>query len=497
MIRRNDMTRREHDAGFTLVELMISVALLGMVMTVIFSLFSTTSDSLREADSLAHTLERARFSVEQVSADVRSAGAFASPDSVNDPRIAPKGIGSNNQIRVVGVASYDGWQNNDTLFSADIQDAHAPTNGYANAGAAGTQGTTPSGSAISFDGFIVMGAIDFPQTFEIANISFDGSGEADGAWIPATPSSLHKLVSNDPFYTQPNMPGGAAPDVASEIVVENLQNRLVRVMDRNGKVQIAGVSYTDAPEYRDDGALGSGIFFNLRDNWAVQNSEGHGETEHGLERSTSGDEDIRYSAALIDAYWYHVEQDPEDPVNYRLVRERLDAHAVATQLRANPNAINPGTLSAGLAARDSDGNTDRDKVVITDRVVDFQVWVDCANAQGNVINVPWQMRWPNPLGVSDSSNDCMDPAGAPNFGLARMAHVRLSVRTAHERKDAPDDPNAIFMNDEGQVDALMPVRFFDMNPDAEGAARVVTVQSDVELTNYGMRNITPTPAPSP
>src|SRR6056297_834617 len=89
---------KQAHGGFTLVELMISVALLGMVMTVIFSLFSTTSDSLREADSLAHTLERAHFSVEQISADIRSAGAFASPDSVNDPRIAPKDVGSNNKI---------------------------------------------------------------------------------------------------------------------------------------------------------------------------------------------------------------------------------------------------------------------------------------------------------------------------------------------------------------------------------------------------------------
>jgi prepilin-type N-terminal cleavage/methylation domain-containing protein len=493
--------------GFTLVELMISIAILGLMMTVIFALFSTTSDSLREADSLAHALERARFSAEQVSSDLRNAGAFASPDSINDPRIKPDQIGSNSLIRVTGVASYNGWQNDDTLFSSDIRTAHTPIDTYQNTTAAGTEEGVVStgGTAISFDGFILFGAIDFPQTFEIANIAFDGAGEAKGAWIPATESSMYKLLVNDPFYTETGLPNGLNLDVISglghdELIVENLQNRMVRVMDRNGMVQISGVSADSAPVYKLDddatdgvvpGPTQTGIYFELRSNWAVQSSAGQGQVENGLERSTSGDEDIRYNAALIDAYWYHVEQDPQDPVNYRLVRERLDAHATAVALRSGANNINKSDLTGALAARDAAGAAARDKVVITDRVVDFQVWFDCADSTGNVAEVPWQMKWPNPAGVSNDTVDCMAPAEATLFGQARMAHVRLSLRTMHERKNAPDDPDALFMNKDGNVDALMPLRYFNMNPDAEGSARVVTVQSDVELTNFAMRNITP------
>jgi prepilin-type N-terminal cleavage/methylation domain-containing protein len=493
--------RNKKERGFTLVELMISVALLGLVMTVVFSLFSTTSDSMREADSLAHTLERTRFAVEQVSADLRSAGAFASPDSTVDPRVKPQDIGANSVVRVAGVASYNGWQNNDLLFPGPVQAAHTPSVAFTNSNAAGTRTAEQSGNgtAVSFDGFIVMGAIDFPQTFEIANLSFDGSGAATGGWIPATTSSLFKLLANNPFYTDIEPPDTLNPTTteganSANIVTDDIHNRMIRVMDREGRVQLGGVNsgVYQADNNASDGVVpsGNGILFTLDNNWVVQNSATHGQSEYGLERSTSGDEDIRYNAALVDAYWYHVEQDPEDPANFRLVRERLNANAVAEQLDTGPNAITPATLASTQAALDPAGNVSRDKVVITDRVVDFQVWFDCADTNGNVTGVPWQMMWPNPGGVSNAgTNDCMDPDGPPSFGQARMAHVRLSVRTLHERKDAPDNADAFFMNDQGEVDALVPLRYFNVYPEAPGSARVVTVQSDVDLTNFAMRNL--------
>lgn len=492
------------DRGFTLVELMIAVALLGMIMTVIFGLFASTSDSLYEADSLSDTINRARFGVERVSGDLRSAGAFASPDSENDPWVQPKAIGPNNLLRVYGVASYGDWQNDDTILSSELQSAHAIPSDIVETEAAGTSAPTQSGSdsAISFDGFIVMGAIDYPQSFEIAELHFNGEGDADGGWIPGTERSLFKLLANDPFYTRVGLPHGTTVSTDSdkgddEIITHDMQNRLLRVMDRNGYVQMSGIDFSTLPDYvENSGPGGGGIEFRLRTPMAVQESEASGAVEFGLERDTADDEDIGYDAAMIDAFWYHVEVDPEDPVNFRLVRERLDAHALADALNS-PQNIDREMLTDKLAAKahSTGGETAREKVVITDRVVDFQVWFDCADANGNLVDSPWQLTWANPAG--DSGGGCMDPT-SPEFGRARIGHVRLSVRTASERQDAPDsfdpdsseyDSDAFFMDENGKPNATVPLRYFDMYPDAKGSARVVTVQTDVELANFAARNL--------
>ncbi|MFP4598270.1 MAG: PilW family protein [Persicimonas sp.] len=491
------------DRGFTLVELMVAVALLGMIMTVIFALFASTSDSLYEADSLADTINRARFGVERVSGDLRSAGSFASPDSQEDPWVQPKVIGPNSRLRVYGVSSYDGWQNDDSILSSELQSAHAMPSSLEENDKAGTYEATDSGSAISFDGFIVMGAVDYPQSFEIAEVHFNGEGDADGGWIPGTERSLFKLLANDPFYTRVGQPAGTTLDSDSdkgddEIITRDMQNRLLRVMDRSGYVQMSGIDFSTLPEYAENsGPGGGGIEFKLRIPMAVQESEASGAVEFGLERDTTDDEDIGYDAAMIDAFWYHVEVDPEDPVNFRLVRERLDAHALAQALRAGPATIGRDALTDTLAAKahSTGGETAREKVVITDRVVDFQVWFDCADDNGNLTGRPWQLRWANPAG--DSGGGCMDPS-APEFGRARIGHVRLSVRTANERQDAPDsydpsngtyDSDAFFMDEEGKPNATVPLRYFDMHPDAKGSARVVTVQTDVELANFAARNL--------
>ncbi len=510
MMHRDETSRsRRSRRGFTLVELMVAIALLGLVMTVIFALFGTTSDSLVEADSLANTLERARFGIERISGDLRTAGAFASPDSLTDPNVQPKNVDANSKLLVAGVASYSGWQNDRTPMSADVQKAHTPTKAVKNQAAPGNGIITGGTPFVSFDGFIVMGALDYPQSFEIANLKFGtGTGRLTGAWIPATPRSLNKLLVNDPFYTAINVPGSVKTDFAAgtgadEVVAQDMQNRVLRVMDRQGKLQFSGISGADVPNFeKGSGALSiGGINFDLTQPMAVRNSAGDGQIPYGIDRSSSGDQDIRYDAALVDAYWYHVEADPENPVNYRLVRERLNAGKLAEALMANGGkgsatiAVDAstgelkgsnGSLSA-LTHADG-GGTDREKIVLVDRVVDFQVWFDCADASGNVQNTDWQARWANPLGVSDTAHDCMDPTN-PDFGRARMAHVRLSVRTEHERKDAPDDPNGLFMNEAGEVDAAKPLRYFNMNPDAPGAARVVTVQTDIELTNFSMHNL--------
>lgn len=480
-IRLPQMLRR----GFTLVELMVAVTLLGLIIGVIFSLFASTSDTLKEADSLADTLDRTRFAMERLSSEMRNAGSFGSPDSEGDRWYPSVDNAGNSGMRLVGVASYNGWQNDHTLLvDNDMDDAH--TN-------ATVSGANP---AVGYDGIIVMGAIDFPQSFEISSLTFDtGTERVSGAYIPANERGLFKLLVNDPFYTETGLPQGVVADdsadagggavklsEASAMVVNDLSDRLIRVMDREGNSQVSAIEDAPSPTYSDaaiDTATLGGINFEFTNDLLVRNNEvdDSAGADHsvGLQRKTEDNADVGYDAALIDAYWYHVESDPRDPRNFRLVRDRLNGESIATQMAANPNAITKATL---------EGMRTGDRVVITDRVVDFQVWFDCANnAQGELNNVPWLTTWANPDGGA-----CMDPA-VGDFGEARMAHIRLSVRTKYERKDAPDSVDAFFMDSTGTVNPAMSMRYFDVYPEAEGAARVVTVQSDVELATFSMRNV--------
>jgi prepilin-type N-terminal cleavage/methylation domain-containing protein len=434
--------------GFTLVELMVSLALLGLVMTIVFSLFSTTSDGLKEADSLVDTLDRARFAMSRISSEVKSAGSFSTPDSQNDKWVIQNGA---NDLCVFGVAGYQGWQNSTTqLTDAGLEDAH---DGDGDA----------STADVSYDGLIVMGALDFSQTFEVSNFVF---GSVTTALIPDHAGGVGTLLANNLFYTEATAPS-AAQAAQKTALVAGLQNRLIRVADRDGNLQFREISLAAEAT--------NGITLTLKP--ALQVREG-GRLK-GLQRQTLGAQDIGYEASLVDAYWYHVVPDPRDPTNFRLVRDRLDAAAIAAEL-CTPASATPADNTVGP------------RVVITDRVVDFQVWFDCAGGNGSVQNATWVTQWASPDGNGnngDAAGDgCMN-VSSPNFGAARMAHIRLSVRTRDERKDAPDAPDALFMDETGAFSPTVALRYFNVYPDAPGAARVVTVQSDVELSTFAMRNI--------
>lgn len=466
--------------GFTLVELMVALVLLGLVMVLVFEIFASTSDTLKEADGLTDTLDRTRFAAERLSADLANAGSFGSPDSAYDPWVPSTTYDSaaDEPLRVVGVASYDGWQNDHTLLAAQGQDDANKVTGE-------------SDPAFGFDGVVVMGAIDFPQSFEISQLSFAGNGRASGATISTTERGLYKLLVNDPFFTETGLPPGLITDSstgsgvkvasAASVVTADLGERIMRVMDRNGNIQLSGIqsgaSYSAPSGTPDTG----GITFQFDNPLLVQNNEGDDSAGAdygvGLQRSTIDDSDVGYDATLIDAFWYHVEQDPRDPYNFRLVRERLDAQSVAAQLATDPAGLTAANLSATYASGD--------KVVISDRVVDFQVWFDCADSNGNLDNASWLETWSNPGG----GDTCVNPTGTPQYGEARMGHIRLSVRGRYERKSAPDDADAFFMDAQGNIDASRAPHFFDVYPDAKGSARVVTVQTDVNMNNFAMRNI--------
>ncbi|MFW5966802.1 MAG: prepilin-type N-terminal cleavage/methylation domain-containing protein [Persicimonas sp.] len=451
--------RRPKRGGFTLVELMVAVVLLSVVVTVIFALFSTTSDSMYEADSLADTVDRARFALERVSTDVRGAGSYGTPDAEHDKWVKPK-PSQGNSLPMFGLVLYDGWQDGgDDRIPSDVRDAH------------GNDNNPP----FSFDGIIVIGAFDFPQSFEVTDLTFDGN-EVDQGVIPANERGLYKLMVNDPFYVSVGEPPGFDSASDMEHLTEYLPSRVIRVMDRDGYFQFGGVkpNVSDSP---------TGLTFTLEEPWMVRDNDGGKVGGGGLEPGSVDDDDIGYDAALLDAYWYYIEPDPRDPVNFRLVRERLNARELLNEVGSDGKLDDIDNPGEKFPAMSDDGSESRQRAVITDRVVDFQIWFDCADNAGNVEGVEWRDTW-----VQDDPGDCAEGSNV-ELGKARTAHLRLSLRTEHERGDNPDSPNAIFSDDEGDFDPHQPMRYFNMYPDAEGSARVVTVQNDVELTTFAMRNV--------
>ncbi|MFB6351729.1 MAG: type II secretion system protein J, partial [Bradymonadaceae bacterium] len=117
-------SRRNERGGFTLVELLVAMAITAIVSVAILGLMNSTADSMRMAASASETLNRTRFAVERVRSFLRNAGAYASPDTRDDPRFKPPahkertinnstcGISNKttNARRLAGLVSYGGWQ---------------------------------------------------------------------------------------------------------------------------------------------------------------------------------------------------------------------------------------------------------------------------------------------------------------------------------------------------------------------------------------------------
>lgn len=66
--------RRDDQAGFTLVELLVAMALMGIVMTAIFNLYLGTERSADTQDRIADVQQNIRFAMDQVVRDIRMAG---------------------------------------------------------------------------------------------------------------------------------------------------------------------------------------------------------------------------------------------------------------------------------------------------------------------------------------------------------------------------------------------------------------------------------------
>lgn len=456
------MRKTKSIIGYTLVELMVVMALTSILLSIIWLMFVRTSDLLGEVDSLAHTIDKGRFAVERLRTDMQMVGSLGTVDSESDSWVQPK----DSTWKVNAVYTYDGWQTRpppDAVLSPELKAAN------------------PN---VSFDGIVVMGAYDHPLGFEIGNIPTT----LDSGTIVANSRGLHKLHVPDPFRTTQSYPVDF--DTADDIAPISAQwgTRVMRIMDASGYMQF--VKIADGMDSTDLTTTGSGnnaveIQFDASDHPPVPKQGG---SPFGLDVSVESDRS--YEAAVLDVFWYYVRPDPEDAANLQLVRERLCAPAVLTAASLDYTSWNPA--STVLPHSDCPGGT-KEVVIITDRVVDFQVWFDCAPGYLQPLSsATFEYDWVPP----DNAGTCMDP-NAENTGLARMMHLRLSLRPATERAELnhyqfenaaldtcdPEDPAGCDLTQfPGER-----LRTFDVVPGLQGAAPVVTFQTEVMLNNYKYR----------
>jgi len=83
---------RQRNAGYSLVELMVSLVLGLVIMAAVLSVFVGMGQSVRTEDALSRVQENARFGVEKLSVDVRQAGFMGCVKDVN-VLLNPAGVG--------------------------------------------------------------------------------------------------------------------------------------------------------------------------------------------------------------------------------------------------------------------------------------------------------------------------------------------------------------------------------------------------------------------
>jgi len=455
------------------VELLVAMAITAIISVAIFGLFNSTSDALYEADSLAQSVDSARFALEKVRGDFKQAGAFATPDSAWDPQVRPE-PGSTIQrgnvsrqagaYRIAGLVTYTGWQDYaQNVMSSDVWTANQDRNGN---------------RSPQFDGIVLMGAYDYPFQFEVGDLTETSMRIYDH------PRGLDKLARRNLFKLErPTTAFGSGSSGPLEVVDETtMQSRVLRLRDPNGYYQFIGIQ--SLAEVNGSDLQLNFTTFNNASSSVFMKPAGAQDMDFGFPVRSQKSGDERFYASLIDAYWYRVIQDPANPKNFQLIRQRLDAWEVIQELMAWANF-------------DPSAHTDDGYTVLAERVVDFQVWFDCTESQdGTIEDLDWPADWDPPDGTSRSDSDphhgCLDPnagqgGASPRTAKARIGHVRLSIRTDNERADLQHNP----FPEAGKTGSNRQLETFDVYPDQEGATRVYTTQADFELTNYAVRNVTP------
>lgn len=433
----------QRKAGFTLIELMVAMAVVGILSVVIYRLFDVTSQNFREVDELASLNERVRFGTERVRVLIQGAATLSTPDSDTDPYVRPQLAGA----RVVGISHYADWQN--AVHPVDAVAAANPNS--------------------SFDGLILMGAYDFGMSFEMSGLE----GEGAPGRLELNDRSLYKIIHQNPFSYMDDPP----TDLTSVVTAmgATADSRLLRILDSQGFMQFALPESLAAVGTTVEVALPS-----AGDTFAPKFRQG-GSFE-GLNPVPEGD--VGYDTAFIDAFWLRTKTSTANPSVLNLVVERLCASEVAEQLAAGAATFDPATLPNQCQGGEAQ------TTVIASHVADFQVWFDCtAEPDGALSDATWSAGWL-------SEDDCLEDGDR----TPRVGHVRLALHTHQER---PDQRHFQFEDATGETcdtetltcdDELLRIgtlRTFDFVPGNTGAAQVVVMQTDFELTNYAARNARP------
>lgn len=469
-------------SGFTLLELMVTMMVSSLVVLAAYQLFASTSEAMSEANSLSDTTDRARFALELIASDMRAAGSFASPDSATDPFVHPQQVVGRNIRGIYSIIDHQ---------ARKIAPFQATNN-----------------RATRSDEIIMLGAYDYPFKFEVSFPT--GGANYNTARALNTERGALRFLDIDPFVREPQpvndigamVNGILGPGGTNDYIT----NRLLSVTDRNGFSQFVSIG---AANYAAGVGPDKGLTFDLDPGPNALQAR-IGDSRAGLE--PAGEDDVAYQAALLDAYRYRVCAPANDPGRLRLVKERLDARQLVDNVEPPTNDICEN-VPVGP------GNYVVNRYLVVDRVVDFQVWYDCVapsvdpNTPSRLENMTWATGWMAPSPADPGvSHGCMfvdaagNPAGVNTPSNARMAHIRLSVRTENERGDVP---NYGFLRADGTTindtavpnaadhvsvsaapvsgnlpNAIGQLQTADVDGDASNAARVVTMQVDVDLINY-------------
>ena len=457
--------------GFTLVELMIAIVIVGIISIVIYQIFDITSQNFREVDQLAELNDRVRFATENVRNHLQAAANQSTPDSTLDDWVAPP---LPSTLRVVGILPYEDWQDDRSMMDGDVALAN------------------PN---VSFDGVVVLGAFDFPLSFEFAGLANAGGAARTGR-IYGHQRGVGKLTRQDLFSNELTESATLTAALRDTLggAGSNWTARVLRISDRQGyqqfvqPVDLTGPNGVYPDDYFEVEVPEDGENFAPKFKCTGANCPGGAADTSFFGLDDLLEEDVGYDAGLIDAFWFHVIPDEANDKMLVLVRERLCAANVVELGFAG--SFDP----ADHLADECPGGTE-EKVILASNVADFQVWFDCADpADGGVRDANWSTGW-----VPDNhatAGDCMNAAG-PAPGFARAAHVRIALHTHSERKEQahiqfedltngaicdPDDPATCgdFTN--------ATLRTYDFYPKSVGSSAVTVLQSDFELTNFVNRN---------
>lgn len=475
---------RPFTRGFTLVELMIAMALVGALTALIYGLFVRTSDALTDVEGLSGALDQARFGLDHVRTDLQGAGSQMTSNAEADPWFAPndKVDDGDPKIRVHGVMGYSGWDNGASeIYTGDLAEL-------------GTENPRSN-----FSGFVVLGAYTVPSSFHVSfpqgadgdALNHAASGSNPTFVVESTERGLLRFTGYDPFDVRVqegvNIDGdGLDIDDDSEsfqaALIDIAEDSLLRVTNLDGFSQVTPVTSASFEQRRAD-EQGSGAG-RVHDPGYADDQFDEFDLEVANIHFTSGDEpagfdpyvedDVSFNAALIDAFWYYVRPAPDDARNFQLVRHRVDADALIN----GAEGLSESDL-AGMAA-------DNTPMIIAENVVDFRVWFSCRGSGQDVLtNANWSDDW------EPDGDDCIgDNPRDAEPERARFAHARLSTRTERENSNRPH--YTVVNNWEGfevAGDAGGQMRTYNLVPHAEGSAGVVTTQASVELTNFAMRNV--------